>query len=143
MSKEGKSSMEVYADLINSRLDRVENTMGKIFDRLDDNNKSLAQLTAVVDEYQRRSHSTDRFIELVKDSFLKIQTEVTALDKEMANVKENFTKDLKPIKDHVEKVSKTYNFFSGIPLAVKIIVSVFTLFTSGYGLFTIITSNLK
>lgn len=129
-----KNMIEIHTASVNQRLDRVENTMGKIFDKLDESAQILAKLTVIVEEHQKRSNTLEKMFHVMRDSFAKLHLDWVRLAQDHSDLKD----EIIPIKDHVNKVSKVVNFLSGVPTVVKGVVLVFTLVTSSYGAFAII-----
>jgi len=134
MSDGSKDLIQVHSDMINKRLDRFDDLFDKIYSKMDENNTILSKLTVIVDEHQRRSTALEKIVDVMKESFAYIQQDLLKLAREIKDVSE----DVEPLKLEMVKVTKTYHFFSGVPIVVKGLLLICTLTTSLFGLWQIV-----
>lgn len=115
-------SIEFLKDQIKSLNENVE----KISDSQIEMNKVLIENTIIVKEHERRSLAIEGWAKEANNVLQAISTKTEVIDKELTDMQ-----------THVNKVSKIVNFLSGVPVVVKVIVSVFTVLSSLYGAFII------
>jgi t-SNARE complex subunit (syntaxin) len=112
-----KQLFELHIKSINTSIEKMDNSIIKIFERQDQMNVTLAKNTVVVREHHLRSTRLENITEEMLQTIQNISTELSKVKLEVKRL----DNDVKPIKEHVGNLDKSVTFITNLPKAVKLI----------------------
>jgi t-SNARE complex subunit (syntaxin) len=135
-----KEVFELHMENINKNISKLYNLVEKLFEKQEDMNVTLTKNTVVVNEHHQRSTKLEGVVASLTDKLQSIEARVKSLDNEVKHI----DGDIKPIKVHVEKMNRLTGFLDGVPFTIKMIVALFTIASSIFGIIQVIKElNIK
>lgn len=129
-----EKSFEINFMYIRDHLENISTKIEKLNDKQEAMNVVLTENTVIVKEHERRSTTHEKWAEKTEERFNTALNNITVIDSNVRRIDD----DLVPIKKHVKKVAKVFNFLTGIPVVLKIAIMIITIASSVYGICVLI-----